>query len=118
MYKIKIGLILVLIACISTATYCAFTTSVEKTGSIQTKELSTTFLNNNDLLTKVQVLDSSITTIDKTTDLTRYTSVPTINLSNDNIVSTTESSVPIYLWIDNGTIYYYTIATNIDINNN
>ena len=118
MYKFKISLIALLLIALPAITYCAFTTSVEKTGSIETKELSTKLLDNNDFLTKVQTLDSSITTLDKTTHLTRYTSVPTITLSSDNIVSTNDSSVPTYLWIDNGTIYYYTIATNIDLNNN
>ena len=118
MYKFKISLIALLLIALPAITYCAFTTGVEKTGSIQTTELSTTLLSNSDFLTKVQSLDSTIISIDKTTDLNRINTVPTVNLTDDNIVSTQESSVPVYLWIDNGTIYYYTIATNIDINNN
>lgn len=117
MNKIKIVVILLLLFSIVTTTYCAFVVSVTKNGSITTKELSTTFLSNNDLLTKVQNLDSTITSIDKNNDLTRSLSVPTISLTVDNIVSTSSSSVPIYLWIDSGTIYYYTIATTVDLNN-
>ena len=118
MNKIKVLIISLLLTGIITGTYCAFTISVEKNGSIETTELSTTLLNNSDFLDKVKNLDSSITSIDKTTDLNRITTVPTVQLTSDNIVSTQESNVPVYLWIDNGTIYYYTSATNIDINNN
>ena len=82
------------------------------------KELSSTYLNNADLLTKVKSLDSNIVSIDKTTDLNKSLTEPNVALSNDNLVSTQDSSVPIFLWVDNGTIYYYTIAENIDINNN
>lgn len=117
MNKIKIVVILLLLFSIVATTYCAFVVSVTKNGSITTKELSTTFLSNNDLLTKVQNLDSTITSIDKNNDLTRETNTPNITLTNDNLVSTAQSSVPIYLWVENGTIYYYTIATNIDLNN-
>ena len=115
--KIKLLIIFTLLLGVVSYTYCAFTKSVEKEGTIQTKELSTVFLDNNAFLLKVQALDSSITSIDKTS-LVRETSIPTIQLTNNNIVSTTGSSVPTYLWINNGVIYYYTIATSIDINNN
>ncbi len=117
--RLKIILILVLLVSITTtSTLCIFTKYVEKTGTIQTKELSTVFLNNNDFLAKVQVLDSSITSIDKTTDLTRVTTTPQVTLTDANIVSTDSSNVPTYLWIESGTIYYYTAAVTIDINNN
>ncbi len=117
--RIKILLILTLFISISVpSTYCIFTKYVEKTGTIETKELSTTFLNNNDFLAKVQTLDASITSINKTTDLTKVTTTPQVTLTDANIVSTNNSSVPTYLWIENGTIYYYTVAETIDINDN
>jgi hypothetical protein len=78
----------------------------------------TKFLNNSDFLAKIQVLDSTITSVDKTTDLTQLTTIPTVNLTDENIVSTNDSSMPTYLWIDGGTIYYFTGATVIDLNNN
>ena len=116
--KLKIVLIAILFTGITQATYCAFINSVQKTGTIQTTELSTTFLNNSDFLTKIQALDSSITTVDKNTDLTRVTTTPTVTLTDDNIVSTSSSSVPTYLWIENGNLYYYTAAVTIDLNDN
>ena len=36
------------------------------------------------------------------------TSTLSTNLTKDNIISTSDSTVPIYAWYDNGTIYYYT----------
>ena len=118
MNKIKLLIIYVLVIGIVGVTYCAFSISVEKTGSIQTTELSAKFLDNTELLIKVQNLDSSITSIDKNNDLNRITTLPIVNFTNDNIVSTTDSSMPIYLWIENNTINYYTGATNVDLNNN
>ena len=118
MKKIKFLIIFVLMLFVFTGTYCVFTKSVTKTGTIETKELSAVFLNNNDFLTKIQVLDSSITSVDKTTDLYRVTTLPTVTLTDDNKVSTNASSMPIYAWIDNNTIYYYTGAVTIDLNNN
>lgn len=116
--KYKIFLILILFSCIFTYTLCAFTTSVEKTGTIETTELSTVLLSNNEFLTKLQTLDSSITSVDKENDLTRANSIEDTYLNDNYVFSTTTSNVPTYLWIDNGIIYYYTIATNIDLNNN
>lgn len=116
--KIKVVIILILLFSVITPTFCIFTTSIEKTGNIQTTELSTTFLDNSTLLTKVQTLDSSITSLDKNNDLNRVNTPPAITLGDNNVVSTSNSSVPIYLWIDNGIIYYYTAAVNIDLNNN
>ena len=116
--KIKLVLIIILFSLIITPTICAFVKNVEKTGSIQAKELSTTFLNDTDFLIKVQTLDPTITSIDKSTDLTRRDSIAEENLTDSNIVSTPTSSVPTYVWIENNTIYYYTVATSIDLNSN
>jgi len=118
MKKTKYLIILILLLSIFVPTYAVFTDGTTLNGSIQTKELSAVFLDNNDFLTQIQVLDSSITSIDKTTDLNRVTTVPTVTLTSDNLVSTSTSSMPIYAWVDNNTIYYYTGATNIDLNNN
>ena len=117
MKKIKIAIILLLMVFVVKNTYAAFVVSDNETGTIVTKELSTTFLGNAEFLVKVQTLDSSITSVDKTTDLVRITSVPSVSFTDSNIVSTSSSSVPIYLWVESGTIYYYTIATNVDLNN-
>ena len=116
--KYKILIIFILVIGVFSTTFSAFYISKTETGSIETKELSSSFLNNNDFLAQVQIIDSSITSVDKTSDLTRVNTVPTETFTIDNIVSTSSSSVPIYLWVDGGTIYYYTIATNIDLNNN
>lgn len=117
MNKLKFLVISLLLVLVVSTSYAAFTANDLETGTIETKELSTSFLNNADLLAKVQVLDSSITSVDKTTDLVRITSVPSVSFTDSNIVSTSSSSVPIYLWVESGTIYYYTIATNVDLNN-
>jgi len=116
--KIKILLIIILFSCVFTYTLCAFSINVEKSGNIQTTELSTVLLDDNDFLTKLQTLDSSITSVDKESDLTRANSIADTYLNDNYVFSTTTSNVPTYLWIDNGIIYYYTIATNIDLNNN
>ena len=63
--SIKLLLILLICSSISIPTLSAFVKNVEKTGTIQTKELSTAFLSNSDLLIKIQALDSSITEVDK-----------------------------------------------------
>ena len=109
-----ISLLLVLV--VSTS-YAAFTANDLETGTIETKELSAKFVSNTELLAKVEALDSSITSVDKTTDLVRITTLPTVSLTSSNLVSTNDSSVPIYLWVNNGIIYYYTIATTVDLNN-
>lgn len=114
--KFKILLIIMLFTSIITTTLCAFTTSVEKTGTIEAKELSTTLFEDTDFLTKVQTMDPTITSIDKSTDLTRTTSIAQEKLIDSNIVSTSESSVPTYLWVENGTIYYYTVANSVNLN--
>lgn len=116
MSKFKIFIISFLVLCLGSTTYCAFAKKFERKGTIQTTELSSKFLNDSDFLIKINNLDSSIISIDKNTDLVRSTDVPNINLTNNNVFSTTDSKVPIYVWIDNGTIYYYTIAINIDMN--
>lgn len=118
MKKIKLLIIFASFFVIIGTTYCAFTVNVEKTGTIEVKELSTTFLNDTDFLTKVQTIDSSITSIDKNNDLVRSMEISDENLIDTNIVSTSDSNVPIYLWVDNGTIYYYTVATTVNLNTN
>ena len=115
--KIKYIIIAVLFMAITTTTYCAFVKSVEKTGTIEVKESSTTFLNNTDFLAKVQTLDSSITSVDKNNDLTRSTTISSENLNDSHIVSTSNSNIPTYLWVDSETIYYYTVADTINLNN-
>lgn len=115
--KILIILLLVLVIGIGAGTYCAFTNYVEKSGTIQVNELSTKLLNNSDFIIKLQQLDNTIISVNKETDLVKVETIPNINLSNNNIVSTSDSNVPTYLWIDNSVIYYYTIATSIDLNN-
>lgn len=118
MKKIKIILILMLFLSVGASTYCAFLLNTSKNGTITTKELSTKFVSNSELLTIVKRLYSSITSIDKSTDLVRVTTRPQKYISEMETVSTYTSSVPIYLWVENGVIYYYTIAVNIDFNNN
>ena len=117
MNKLKYLVIALLLVFVVSTSYAAFTAGDLETGTIVTKEMSAKFLNNADLLAKVEALDSSITSVDKTTDLVRVNNVPSVSLSSNNLVSTKDSSVPIYLWVNNGIIYYYTSATSKDLNN-
>lgn len=99
-------------------TYSAFTKNIEKTGSITTTELSSTFLSDSEFVEKVkQIATQSGVTIDETlidkSLIQRVNDLPNIEFTNENVVSTSDSDVPIYLWIENNIIYYYTIATNI-----
>ena len=112
----KILLIVVLFTSLFFCTFCVFIVNVEKTGTIQTVELSTILLDDDDFLDKIQTLDSSILSVDKENDLVRAVSINDEYLTNNYIFSKDEASVPTYLWIDNGTIYYYTVATSIDLN--
>ena len=117
--KIKILLIILLVCAFSvTGTYCVYVKTVTNTDQVYIEPLTTTFLDNDAFLAKVQALDPTITSIDKTTDLHRATEVPDIELTDANIVSDgTYDEVPTYLWVDNGVLYYYTAADNIYINN-
>lgn len=117
MKKFKLLIIPMMLLFMFTATYCIFTKSVSKTGSIVTIESSAIFLDNTSFLTKIQNLDSSIIAVDKTNDLNRVTALPTITFTEDNLFSDQSSNMPIYVWIENGTIYYYTGATTVDLNN-
>ncbi len=103
-------------------TYSAFTMNIEKTGSITTTSLSSTFLSDSEFVDKVkQIATKSGVTIDEAlidkSLIQRVNDLPTIEFTNENVVSTSDSDVPIYLWIENNVIYYYTIATNISQNN-
>lgn len=118
MKKFKLLIIPILLLFMFSATYCVFTKSITKTGSIETVETSAVFLDNTDFLTKIQVLDPSIITVDKTSDLNRVTTLPTVTFTTDNLFSDQSSNMPIYVWIDNGTINYYTGADTVDLNNN
>ena len=47
----------------------------------------------------------------------KASSLPTItNFNGNNIISSSDSAVPIYAWYDNGIIYYYTDADEIFMN--
>lgn len=109
-----ITLLILCILCVASyGTYCAFSKTEEKTGKIITKDLSKTFLSDEELLTKVQVLDNEITSINKE-EFIKVNTVPEVSLDEQNIVSTASSSVPIYLWIENNNIYYFTIGQIIN----
>ena len=82
-------------------------TAVFKTGkevNQHLKELAGTNIVNNDA---PRTNDTNITGIRRTNNLPDGF-VP----SEDNIISTSDSRIPIYAWFDNGTIYYYTEANN------
>lgn len=47
----------------------------------------------------------------------RANSLANIEFTDDNIISLNDSRYPVYIWFDNGTIYYYTEASRIYLNN-
>ena len=58
--------------------------------------------------------DTTNTTI---VSIQKASSLPTItNFNGNNIISSSDSAVPIYAWYDNGIIYYYTDADEIFMN--
>ena len=61
-----------------------------------------------------QYSNNEITSI-KNATLEQYKIVKS-TLTDKNIVSTDDSTVPTYVWFDNGTIYYYSHAEEIDMN--
>ena len=53
------------------------------------------------------------------TSIVRASTLPNnFTPTNTNVVSTSSSGLPIYAWYDNGTIYYYTSATQLYMNSN
>ena len=82
-----------------------------------------TFVNGSDFIKIVKELagatNASHATVDTNiTSIQRYTNTPSSStLENAEIVSTDDSYKKIYLWYDNGIIYYYTEATNPYFNN-
>ena len=118
--------ILIIFICIfllglsSTISYSAFIKYLKLRNRINTTTLTTKFLSDDDINTKIEEIYPSFNGNIEKDDFVRENNFDLVNeldLPLDNIVSTEDSNVPIFLWIDNGTIYYYTIATNIDFNN-
>ena len=71
------------------------------------KELSNTTLDN---ITH-ETIDENITSVQ------RYTSIPSSStLNSAEVVSTNDGDYDIYVWYENGTLYYYTEAINIYTN--
>lgn len=59
-----------------------------------------------------------INTFDDKTKFIKKSLTISNNVTEDNIVSTTDSECPIYMWFDTDTIYYYTEAKLIYLNEN
>ena len=57
--------------------------------------------------------DNNITAIQKST-----TAPTAANMTSDHIVSTSDSVVPIYMWYDNGTIYWWSDGAVVYLNEN
>ncbi len=77
-----------------------------------------TFLPGGDFNAKIKQLAGNTNATYETAD-TNITSIQRANTlpngftpTSTNIVSTSESDIPIYAWYDNGTIYYYTAVAN------
>ena len=52
------------------------------------------------------------------TEIKRATEISDTNKIDSNIVSTSDSNTPIYMWFDNGIIYYYSKDENPELNEN
>ncbi|MBQ6220768.1 MAG: BspA family leucine-rich repeat surface protein, partial [Methanosphaera sp.] len=62
-------------------------------------------------ITSYSYADSNITSI------TKYVGTPDISLmTEDNIISSDDSLLPIYAWFDNGTLYWWTDTNNVYLN--
>lgn len=87
------------------------------------KKDEATFVNGGIFNAKIKQLagneNATATTIDTNIkSIQRTNALPQIELNDGNIISTNDSSLPIYVWFNNGTIYYYTEATNPYMNSN
>ena len=84
----------------------------------QWRETEATFMDGYSLNSKMRSLAGEST--DKNSEVTKIKRIQrsnslSITPTSDNVVSSsyTSSDVPIYMWYDNGTIYYYSEATNL-----
>ena len=79
-----------------------------------------TFLPGQDFNAKLKRLSGQSNATASTTNTTitsfEKTNILSITPTDDNIVSTRDSIVPIYAWYNNGVIYYYTTAVNTYLN--
>mgnify|MGYP004467310421 CR=1 FL=1 len=80
------------------------------------KIAKSTFINGRDFNVKIKTLAGNVDATYETEDvniqnIVRATTL-NIDITDDNIISTTDSTVPIYVWYDSGIIYYYTKFTN------
>lgn len=91
--------------------------------STQTSTIPTaTFLTGSEVNVKMKNLagnsDSTTSTVDSNiTSILKSTTPPDTSLmTDDNIVSTTDSDFPIYMWYSNGTIYWYSVDDKPNLN--
>ena len=120
--------ILLLIALLAIPTVvkavCSFSLDVDSKVTIDTR--STTFKTGDEVniqmkkLANPEVNPTSITTSYQDNNILYFKksdNLPT-GLTEENIVSTSDSETPIYMWFDTDTIYYYTEAKLIYLNEN
>ena len=91
--------------------------------STQTSTIPTaTFLTGSEVNVKMKNLagnsDSTTSTVDTNiTSILKSTTPPDTSLmTDDNIVSITDSDFPIYMWYSNGTIYWYSVDDKPNLN--
>ena len=83
-----------------------------------------TFLPGQQFIVKIkQLANPSLSDVTMYTGDTNITSIVRTNTlsitpTSANVVSTDDSYIPIYAWFDNGTIYYYSEASNLYMNEN
>ena len=99
---------------ISRTTYNTITAPAQDLTLYAKWDSNATFLPGSEFNAKIKQLAGNSNATYATTDtnittIVRYPGIPTSTmLSNAEIVSTTDSTTPIYAWFDNGVIYYYT----------
>jgi len=92
----------------------AYTKKVEKTETITTNKLEAVMVQGSQFNSKIISLAGNASNIKNIVK----SNVLNISPTNNNIVSETNSSFPVYVWYKNGTIYYYSKVNGIYFNAN
>ena len=97
-------------------TYSVFVKTVNQNITLTTTKLEATFLPGQEFNAKIKQLagnnNATVNTVDLNITGIVRSNVLNIIPSTNNIVSTNDSSFPIYAWFSNGIIYYYTEVDN------
>ena len=122
--KKSLIILLSLIGLIPLSTYAVCTVKIEVDSKVEITNKEATFLPGKDVNLKIKALDGITTTSSATPDTNivsiKYSESEPIDTNKEekNIVSTPESEYPIYMWIDNNTLYWWSEDTHPNLNDN